>query len=54
MALESEDALAGVINALAEPGDMVVCLGAGSISAWAGRLPGKLDELYAKTKKAAG
>ena len=54
VALESEDALAGVINALAEPGDMVVCLGAGSISAWAGRLPGKLDELYAKTKKAAG
>ena len=26
----------------ARPGDMVVCLGAGTISAWANALPGKL------------
>jgi len=54
VALENEEALPSLIDALATPGDMVVCLGAGSISAWAGRLPGKLDELHARHKKAAG
>ncbi len=54
IALENEEALPDVIAQVAQPGDMVVCLGAGSISAWAGRLPGKLDTLTATAKKAAG
>jgi len=35
VALEGEDGLADLVAAEARPGDMVVCLGAGSISAWA-------------------
>src|SRR3712207_1977385 len=38
-ALESEDQLPGLIASLARPGDMVVCLGAGSITRWANALP---------------
>ncbi len=34
--------LAPLIGELARPGDMVVCLGAGSISGWANGLPGEL------------
>jgi UDP-N-acetylmuramate--alanine ligase len=34
--------LAAVIKELAQPGDMVVCLGAGSITNWANSLPGEL------------
>jgi len=30
------------VRAEARPGDMVVCLGAGTISAWAGGLPARL------------
>ena len=37
--------LAAIIRALARPGDMVVCLGAGSITGWANSLPGDLGEL---------
>ena len=32
---------------LAQPGDMVVCLGAGSITNWANALPAELAELDA-------
>ena len=39
-ALASEDALEALVRAQAAPGDIVVCLGAGTISAWANRLPG--------------
>ena len=34
--------LAKLIDDLARPGDMVVCLGAGSITRWANALPGEL------------
>jgi UDP-N-acetylmuramate--alanine ligase len=34
--------LAGVVNKLVKPGDIVVCLGAGTISQWAYALPGEL------------
>ena len=44
--LESAEALPAVIRDLAKPGDFVVCLGAGSITAWANALP---DELVALT-----
>jgi UDP-N-acetylmuramate--alanine ligase len=32
---------------MAAPGDFVVCLGAGSITNWAGALPAELDALAA-------
>lgn len=38
-------ALAKTIKPLATKGDMVVCLGAGSISKWANQLPGELENL---------
>ncbi|CAN5210334.1 UDP-N-acetylmuramate--L-alanine ligase [soil metagenome] len=43
--LASPEALAGEIAAVAKPGDTVVCLGAGSISAWAYALPEQLAKL---------
>jgi UDP-N-acetylmuramate--alanine ligase len=42
LALGGEEGLAEFVQREARPGDMVVCLGAGSISAWANALPGKL------------
>ncbi|MCP3972755.1 MAG: UDP-N-acetylmuramate--L-alanine ligase [Rhodobacteraceae bacterium] len=41
-ALQGEDDLAALVRSHAAPGDMVVCLGAGTISAWANALPGRL------------
>jgi UDP-N-acetylmuramate--alanine ligase len=41
-ALLDEADLARLVREQAQPGDMVVCLGAGSISAWANALPAKL------------
>ena len=46
-ALYSEDELAGLVSGIAGTGDMVICLGAGSITRWANELPGKLDRLGA-------
>ena len=43
--LSGPDALAATIDGLANPGDLVLCLGAGSISAWANALPGELKKL---------
>jgi UDP-N-acetylmuramate--alanine ligase len=37
--------LAPVVQSLARPGDIVVCLGAGSITNWANALPGELARL---------
>ncbi len=42
--LAGEEALADFMRAECRPGDMLVCLGAGSISAWANALPGRLAE----------
>ena len=42
--------LPGLIWQIARPGDVVVCLGAGNITAWAHALPGQLEE----TRRAAG
>lgn len=44
-ALEGPESLAGMIAKEAKPGDLVVCLGAGSISAWANALPAQLEAL---------
>lgn len=42
--LPSADALAGMVTEVAQAGDMVVCLGAGSISKWAYALPKELAQ----------
>jgi len=41
-ALRDEDDLERLVREQARPGDLVVCLGAGSISAWANALPARL------------
>ena len=42
-ALESQTELAGLINNIAQSGDLVICLGAGSISSWSNDLPQELQ-----------
>ena len=49
--LESPEALAKTTASVAQAGDMVVCMGAGSITKWAYTLPGELQAL--DKKKAA-
>jgi UDP-N-acetylmuramate--alanine ligase len=44
-ALERPERLASTIKGIAQPGDMVVCLGAGNITQWAYALPGELQAL---------
>jgi UDP-N-acetylmuramate--alanine ligase len=44
--------LAPMIRELARPGDMVVCLGAGSITGWANSLPGDLAALQSPSRVA--
>ena len=53
IALEGADTLAATIDGMAGDGDFVVCLGAGSISAWANALPDQLEQLRAKAREAA-
>ncbi|MBL3586381.1 UDP-N-acetylmuramate--L-alanine ligase [Rhodovulum sulfidophilum] len=43
-AILSENDLVRLVREQAGPGDMVVCLGAGTISAWANNLPARLSE----------
>ena len=52
--LPSPARLAEMVNAIAKPGDFVVCLGAGSITQWAAVLPAELVELQAGPRRAAG
>jgi UDP-N-acetylmuramate--alanine ligase len=44
IALPSEDELPGIVAETARSGDVVVCLGAGSITNWANALPDTLAE----------
>ncbi len=47
--------LAPLLSELASSGDLVVCLGAGNITAWAQTLPAELEEIFAaKDKQSAG
>lgn len=46
--LESPEALAKLVASVAQKGDMVVCLGAGSITKWAYALPEELQKLGKK------
>ena len=50
MPLVDPDSLAEIVNDLARPGDMVVCLGAGSISGWANALPDGLAQALSKAQ----
>ena len=50
LALADPKALAETVSPLVESGDLIVCLGAGSITAWAQGLPGEL----AKTRAGKG
>ena len=52
--LEQPDDLAGLVDAHLSSGDMVVCLGAGNITAWANSLPDELAELRGLHKEVAG
>jgi UDP-N-acetylmuramate--alanine ligase len=51
-ALRDPKDLASIVAELARPGDYVICLGAGAISAWAYALPGELEEIFAKSNAA--
>jgi len=48
-ALSGPAELAPLVADLAHPGDMVVCLGAGSITTWANSLPGDLATLQRRS-----
>jgi len=43
-ALDGPETLAGMIAGIVAPGDLVICLGAGSISQWAYALPAELEK----------
>ena len=45
LGLESPDNLASDLSMLVQPGDFVICLGAGSITYWAHDLPASLEKL---------
>ncbi len=53
--LEAPEALAGIVAGIAAPGDIVICLGAGSITQWANALPAELAAAHGKKRaKPAG
>jgi UDP-N-acetylmuramate--alanine ligase len=52
--LEQPEDLAGLADKHMSSGDMVVCLGAGNITAWANSLPGELTDLRGSKKEEAG
>ncbi len=51
--LPSPDKLAQIVSELVQPGDMVVCLGAGNITAWAATLPEELAAIFKAAPKKA-
>ena len=53
-ALPAPEQLASLLLESAAPGDMVVCLGAGNITAWAADLPGELAALLDAQKSETG
>ena len=54
MPLEAPEILAPLVFEITRPGDMVVCLGAGSITQWANDLPGALIALMESPSAAGG
>ena len=53
-ALDKPEDLAAAVAGTAQSGDLVVCLGAGSITNWAQALPGELEALKAGSSRAGG
>ncbi len=51
--LAKPEDLAPLLAGLAQPGDVVVCLGAGSITNWAQALPGELDAAWRLSRREA-
>jgi len=51
--LPGPEHLAEMVHAIARPGDIVVCLGAGNITQWANALPSQLAALQAGSKRPA-
>lgn len=47
-ALDHPDRLAALVSAIAKPNDMVICLGAGNITAWAAALPEEIRAIRTK------
>lgn len=45
-AVESLPELAALVHEIAQPGDFVICLGAGSITQWAHALPKQLEQFF--------
>ena len=41
--IDNPEQLAPLVRKLAQPGDIVMCLGAGTITQWAYALPGQLE-----------
>jgi UDP-N-acetylmuramate--alanine ligase len=54
VSLPGPDHLAEMVHAIAHPGDFVVCLGAGTITAWATALPAQLAVLQSQDSQRAG
>ncbi len=52
LALDDPAGLAELVDSLTKPDDMVVCLGAGTITNWANALPDELAALHGKTAEA--
>ena len=50
--LPAPELLAEMVNAIAKPGDFVICLGAGNITAWAAALPAQLARLAGPARRA--
>ena len=50
--VDGEEGLAPMIAKIANEGDMVVCLGAGTITGWANALPDQLTRLRYASKEA--
>ena len=50
--MDAPEQLPELVAEIAQPGDIVICLGAGTITQWAYALPGQLAEL--DTKAATG
>ena len=49
--LSGPEKLAETIAGIAKPGDLVVCLGAGSITNWAQSLPAEIEALSPQRKR---
>jgi UDP-N-acetylmuramate--alanine ligase len=52
--LDSAEALPALVHETAKPGDFVVCLGAGNITAWAQALPDQLKALQSRAARSTG